>query len=157
VPRPRKGAARPDTVLVTFRLARGLVAALDELATQKRTQGRVSTRSDVARELMRQALTVQAHDTQVADVPARVLVVVHALARGPGRTATLASVRARLGDLPRSVVDQALWSLEREGRIDLGRAVDLAALTAQDRQSAIRDELRGLLVHVSLSKAPISV
>jgi predicted transcriptional regulator len=51
VARPKKSAPRPDTVLVTFRLAQSLVAALDDLA-----QGRGSTRSDVARTLMQQGL-----------------------------------------------------------------------------------------------------
>jgi len=145
--RPKKGAPRPDTVLVTFRLGRSLVAALDEYATSRG----LPTRSDAARELMKRALantTIQTAPSS-STTESRVLEAGHVLTRGISGTFPIATLRAHLADVERTDLDQALRRLDASGAISLGRAVDLASLTPDDREAAIRDDLRGLLVYVS--------
>lgn len=147
--RHKKDAPRPDTVLVTFRLGRSLVAALDRYADD---QG-LPTRSDAARDLMKRALASTAVPREPAPGTAdpRVLDMVRILAQGPGGTLRLATLRARLADIQRSNLDQALRRLDAAGEICLGRAVDLATLTLDDREAAVRDELRGMLIYVSIA------
>jgi hypothetical protein len=145
--RPKKDGPRPDTVLVTFRLSPALVAALDGYAMR---QG-LPTRSDAARELMSCGLTGSTRMRAPSVTESRILETVRTLARGPGGTLPMATLRARLMDLPRTDLDQTLRRLDSAGEISLGRALDLASLTPDDRRAAINDDVRGMLAYVSLS------
>ena len=90
-----------------------------------------------------------------SDAGQRVLDVVAARARGPGRTMRLTELREELREVERSELDAALYALDRAGAIALGRAVDLAALTQADREAALVDELRGQLIYVSSCLEPM--
>ena len=51
----------------------------------------------------------------------------------------------------RADLDATLLELDRVGAVALGRAVDLAALADRDREAALQDPFRGLLVYASSS------
>ena len=139
-------------MLVTFRLSRGLVAALDKHAMQMPvTSHSPPTRSDAARDLMQRALvgTAAQLPPSTSAQDASVLAAAHALERGSGRTLRLSHLRARLAGVRRSVLDRTLFRLEAAGEIALGRVVDLAAVTPADREAAIVDGVRGMLIYVS--------
>jgi hypothetical protein len=156
MPRPRKNEPSPDTTLVAFRLSRALLGAIDKHG--KQISG---TRSDAARDLLQRGLrssnTTRRFQTHPAPQPAPSLATVKGRAldairraRSGLTTARLADVREMLRDLPRESVNRALLALDREGHVQLGRAVDLAALTNQDRIDGLEDPVRGLLIYASL-------
>jgi hypothetical protein len=147
--RPKNGAPRPDTVLVTFRLARSLVAELDRHAKQMPLAA-PPTRSDAARDLIQRGLAGTAltgPSTAISD--ARVLATIHALGTGPGGTVALVDLRRSLASARRVDLDQAIFRLDVAGKVCLGKPVDLAAVTPADREAAINDRLRGMLIYVS--------
>jgi hypothetical protein len=156
MPRPRKNAPPPDTTLVAFRLSRALLGAIDKHAKQTS-----ENRSDAARDLLQRGIQsysttrrLQAHpapqpDPSLATVKGRTLDAI-GRARTGLSTARLADVREMLPDLPRESVNRALLALDREGQIQLGRALDLATLTNHDRIAGLEDPIRGLLIYASL-------
>jgi hypothetical protein len=72
------------------------------------------------------------------DLTARVAAAYHALAAGPGEFVTLRVLRERLSDIPRSALDAALVAMVAARRVNLIRQSDPQALTAADRESAVR-------------------
>jgi hypothetical protein len=150
--RPKKDAPRPDTVLVTFRLARSLVAALDGHAAEMPVTGDgLPTRSDAARDLMQRGLGITAigkpTPPSASSSDSRVLAAGQALATGPGGTVRLADLREHLHDMRRGDLDKALFRLEAARSLSFGRAVELAAVTPADRDAAIHDAVCGMLIY----------
>ncbi len=104
------------------------------------------------RVLRRRAEAREAETTPTAagdDLGERVLAQVAKLERGPrgAKSAMLTDLRRAMRRVKRANLDAALRRLERGGRLVLGRAVDLGALTAGDRRAAIDDPARGLLLY----------
>lgn len=79
----------------------------------------------------------------------RVLEAHARLAAGPSRMVGLRALRDALASVPASDLEATLRTLESEGVLALGRALDLAALDDETRAAAIDDPLRGPLVFVS--------
>jgi transposase InsO family protein len=79
----------------------------------------------------------------------RILDAVARLGTGPGRTVVITKLRRELADVSRPEFDATLRALERGGAVALGRALDLATLTEEDRAAAMEDPVRGQILYVS--------
>jgi hypothetical protein len=73
-----------------------------------------------------------------ADVEARILSAYHALAAEPAQFVKLTELRSRLADMPRADIDAALDRLYRSQRINLIPQSSPRALSAEDREAALR-------------------
>lgn len=93
--RPRKGAPRPDTVLVAFRLSRELLASLDSHA--RRTSG---TRSDALRELVTRGLGSFEAEDSARSMP----------------NATNSAPKPRRKGRPQSAAETCTWCLALRGQ-----------------------------------------
>lgn len=72
------------------------------------------------------------------DLTARVLAAFQALAPGPGEFVKLRELRERLTDIPRHSLDAALAAMFTARRVNLIPQSNQQALTAADRESALR-------------------
>ena len=72
------------------------------------------------------------------DLTVRVAVAYRALAASSGEWVRLSDLRERLADIPRSALDAALMSMFTAQRVNLIPQSNLEALTAADRESALR-------------------
>jgi len=73
--------------------------------------------------------------------------------KGPTQTATIPEIRDWLPEIARTDLDRALRELNREGVLFLGKAVDLAVLSARDRAACLRNSEGTLLLYVSAGQA----
>jgi hypothetical protein len=73
-----------------------------------------------------------------ADVEARILSAYHALAAEPAQFVKLTELRSRLADLPHADIDAVLGQMYRSQRINLIPQSSPRALSAEDREAAIR-------------------
>jgi hypothetical protein len=72
------------------------------------------------------------------DLTVRVAVAYQALAASPGEWVRVSDLRERLADIPRSALDAALVAMVAAQRVSLIPQSDPQALTAADRESALR-------------------
>jgi hypothetical protein len=72
------------------------------------------------------------------DLTARVMAAYAAITSGPGEFAKLRELREHLADVPRSALDGALASLFTAQRVNLIPQSNQQALTAADREAALR-------------------
>ena len=79
----------------------------------------------------------------------RVLEAVARRGKGPGKTVVLTQLRKELQDVSRDELDATLGALEHGRAITLGRAIDLGAMTDEDRAAVIEDPVRGKILYVS--------
>ncbi|HEY6492765.1 MAG TPA: hypothetical protein VIZ43_05790 [Trebonia sp.] len=72
------------------------------------------------------------------DLTARVIAAYRALADGPGHFVKLGDLRLRLAEIPRSALDGALAAMFTARRVNLVPQSNQQALTAADREAALR-------------------
>jgi hypothetical protein len=80
----------------------------------------------------------QGADPGIPDVEARIEAGYQALTRGPGEFVGLRELRSHLAELPRPDVDAALGAMYAEQRVNLIPQSNQRALSAADRESALR-------------------
>ncbi len=77
-------------------------------------------------------------EPDIPDIEARIEAGYQALTRGPGEFVRLRELRSRLAEVPRPDVDAALGKMYAEQRVNLVPQSNQQALSAADRESALR-------------------
>ena len=146
--------AKEKEIRITVRVPEHLLRALDQHGSGERNGDSLKkmSRAEAVRTVLARALEDGGRKLKALMLGQLIVNTVRATEHH-GAT-TLATVREFLGNVPRDVLDQALYKLEKENSLLLTPNHNGDIVTMRERANGIQDPVRGNLLYAQLPEPP---